>query len=59
MENKELLKLLNNVNEGDDSIVVVIENKRAPDLVDEDNIKPVPNIQVNKGARIFLKNSKI
>ena len=47
------------VNEGDDSIVVVIENKGAPDLVNEDNIKPVPNIQVNKGARIFLKNSKI
>jgi hypothetical protein len=41
------------VNEGDDSIVVVIENKGAPDLVNEDNIKPVPNIQVNKGARIF------
>ena len=41
------------VNEGDNSIVVIIENKGAPDLVDKDNIKPAPNIQVNEGARIF------
>ena len=41
------------VNERDNSAVVVIENEGAPYLIDEDDIKPAPNIQVNEGARIF------